>query len=77
MGRLIYDIIKGEQREMGRYPHMNLTVESKEFQQVLHNLRLENMSLSTELQEIVIRLVNRNETITPELIKRIVENGKV
>lgn len=56
---------------------MNLTVESKEFQQVLHNLRLENMSLSTELQEIVIRLVNRNETITPELIKRIVENGKV
>ncbi|MBW8349894.1 Zn-dependent hydrolase [Bacillus sp. IITD106] len=56
---------------------MGLTVESKEFQQVLHNLRLENMSLSTELQKRVIRLVNSDVTITPELIKRIVQHGKI
>lgn len=56
---------------------MNLIVESKEFQQVLHNLRLENMSLSAELQEIVVGLVNRNELITPELIKRVVVDGKI
>jgi len=56
---------------------MSLTIESKEFQQVLHNLRLENMSLPADLQEIVINIVNRKEAITPELIKRIVENGKV
>lgn len=56
---------------------MNLTVESKVFQQILHNLRLENMSLSAELQEMVVSLVNRNVTITPELIKRIVTDGKI
>lgn len=54
-----------------------LTVESKEFQQVLHNLRLENLSLSSELQKTIVRLVNSKETITPELIKRIASNGKI
>lgn len=52
---------------------MNLSVESKAFQQILHNLRLENMSLSAELQEVVVSLVNRNVTITPELIKGILQ----
>lgn len=56
---------------------MNLTIESKEFQQVLHNLRLENMSLSADLQKIVIDLVNYNATITPELIKKVVADGKI
>lgn len=54
-----------------------LTVESKEFQQVLHNLRLENMNLSSELQKIVIHLVNSGEKITPVIIKRIVVNGDI
>lgn len=44
---------------------MSLTIKSKELQQVFHNLRLENMSLSAELHEIVISLVNRNELTIP------------
>lgn len=56
---------------------MGLTVESKEFQQVLHNLYLENMSLPADLQEVVVSVVARNMPITPELIKRIIEYGKV
>ncbi|WP_147545695.1 Zn-dependent hydrolase [Rubeoparvulum massiliense] len=56
---------------------VKLSVGSKEFQQVLHNLRLENMTLTIELQRKVIEVVNRNEIITPKLIQRIVADGEI
>ncbi|MEF2293974.1 Zn-dependent hydrolase [Virgibacillus dokdonensis] len=52
-----------------------LTIESKEFQQVLANLRFENMFLSPELQKKVVSLVNNDKRITQETIKRIIANG--
>lgn len=54
-----------------------LTLESKKFQDVLYNLRLENLSISTELQLKIIEVVNSGKTITPEIIKGIVADGKI
>jgi len=54
-----------------------LNLKSREFQDVIHNLRLENMSLSIDLQKKVIEVVTSGITVTPELIKRIAANGKV
>lgn len=52
-----------------------LTLKSKEFQDVVHNLRLENMNISNELQKKVLEVVKSDLTVTPELIKRIIANG--
>lgn len=54
-----------------------LTLESKEFKKVMHNLRLENMSLSEKGQKKVLELVNTNTTITPSFIKDLLKHGKV
>lgn len=56
-----------------------LSIDSREFQDTLHNLRFEEMSLSRELQEKVIQTVNSRQTITPKIIKKIVADahGKV
>lgn len=54
-----------------------LTMESKEFKRVLHNLHLENLTLSPVLQEKVLQLVNSKVSITPTLIKGLLQNGKV
>lgn len=54
-----------------------LTLESKEFKKVMHNLHLESQSLSLDVQKRVLDLINAKTTITPTLIKDILRHGKV
>lgn len=54
-----------------------LKLESKEFKRVMHNLHLENLSLSPDTQKRVLELVNSNVAITPTLIKDILQHGEV
>ena len=54
-----------------------LTMESREFKRILHNLHLENLSLPYDMQKKVLELVNSNEIITPTLIKDILQYGEV
>lgn len=54
-----------------------LKLDSKEFKRVMHNLHLENLSLSPSMQKRVIDLVNKKVSITPTLIKEIIRNGEV
>lgn len=54
-----------------------LQIESKEFQRILHNLQLENLTLHPRLQKKVIELVNSGVSITPNIIKEILSRGKV
>jgi len=54
-----------------------LKLESKEFERVMHNLHLENLSLSPDMQKRVLELVNSNVAITPTLIKDILQHGEV
>ncbi|MFD0942872.1 hypothetical protein [Savagea faecisuis] len=54
-----------------------LKLDSKEFKRVLHNLHLENLSLSLDMQKKVLDLVNAKVSITPTLIKDILGHGKV
>ncbi|WP_251640026.1 Zn-dependent hydrolase [Sporosarcina sp. NCCP-2716] len=54
-----------------------LTRESKEFKRVLHNLHLENLSLSPDMQKRVVELVNAKAPISPDLIKDVLRHGKV
>ncbi|MBS4208513.1 Zn-dependent hydrolase [Bacillus sp. FJAT-50079] len=49
-----------------------LSIESKEFKQILHNLHLENMSLPVELHQKIIEIVQNKQEITPELIRGLV-----
>lgn len=55
----------------------DLKLESKEFQRVLQNLHLENLSLPLAMQKKVVELVNSKVTITPNLIKDLVRHGEV
>lgn len=61
----------------GLYSMKELTLESKEFKKVMHNLHLENLSLSLDLQKKVLELINTKTSITPTLIKDILRHGKV
>lgn len=54
-----------------------LNLESKEFKRVMHNLHLENLSLSPEVQEKVLELINKQTSISSSLIKDILRHGKV
>lgn len=47
-----------------------LAVNSAEFERIMLNLQLENMTLPPRLQQKVIELVNANEEITPAIIKK-------
>ncbi len=61
----------------GLYSMKELTLESKEFKKVMHNLHLESLSLSLDLQKKVLELINTKTSITPTLIKDILRHGKV
>ena len=61
----------------GLYSMKELTLESKEFKKVMHNLHLESLSLSLDLQKNVLELINTKTSITPTLIKDILRHGKV
>ncbi|WP_019153771.1 hypothetical protein [Robertmurraya massiliosenegalensis] len=54
-----------------------IKMESKEFKRVLHNLHLENLSLTPAMQKEVLQLVNANMSITPTLIKDLLNHGKL
>ncbi|WP_163537498.1 Zn-dependent hydrolase [Gracilibacillus sp. YIM 98692] len=54
-----------------------LSLESKEFQRILYNLHLENITLSPTLQKRVIEIVNSGEEITPEVIKDALNRAKI
>lgn len=54
-----------------------LQLESKEFNRIVQNLHLENLSLHPKLQHKVIELVNSGVTITPDVIKDALHHGKV
>ncbi|EGQ27989.1 zinc metallohydrolase [Sporosarcina newyorkensis 2681] len=43
----------------------------------MHNLRLENMSLSQAEQKKVLELINTNIAITPTLIKDLFKHGEI
>ncbi|PIC83669.1 Zn-dependent hydrolase [Sporosarcina sp. P1] len=43
----------------------------------MHNLHLESLSLSLDLQKKVLELINTQTSITPTLIKDILRHGKV
>lgn len=47
-----------------------LAVNSAEFERIMLNLQLENMTLPPRLQQKVIELVNANVEITPAIIKK-------
>ncbi|WP_100401976.1 Zn-dependent hydrolase [Bacillus sp. FJAT-42315] len=54
-----------------------LTLESKAFQQILQNLRLENLNLPLPLQNKVIELVNVEVEIAPNLLKGILRYREI
>ncbi|GAB4074615.1 hypothetical protein GCM10028778_21180 [Barrientosiimonas marina] len=43
----------------------------------MQNLNLENLNLTLEKQKSVINIVNSRTEITPDLIKDLMEHGKV
>lgn len=53
-----------------------ITLGSKELKKVLHNLHLENMSMSLVKQKRVLELINAKVSVTPTLIKDILEFEK-
>lgn len=54
-----------------------VTLESKEFKRVLHNLHLENMNLTPKIQKRIIELSNQEKEISPALIKEMLAYGKI
>lgn len=54
-----------------------LTLDSKEFKRVLNNLHLENLSLTLDMQEKLLDLLNEKTSITSTLIKDLLRYGKV
>ncbi|BAQ10891.1 zinc metallohydrolase [Bacillus sp. OxB-1] len=54
-----------------------LTMESKEFKRVLHNLHLENMTLHTALQKRVLELINSGVPITSAVIQEALDREKI
>ncbi|WP_199171917.1 Zn-dependent hydrolase [Sporosarcina sp. P13] len=54
-----------------------LDLDSKEFRRVMHNLHLENLRLSPDVQEKVLELINTKTSINSTLIKDILRHGKV
>ncbi|MEK4230549.1 Zn-dependent hydrolase [Solibacillus sp. FSL H8-0538] len=54
-----------------------ITLNSKEFNQVLKNLQLENMSLTPSLQLKALEIVNSRVEITSDLIKDALNNVKI
>lgn len=55
----------------------SLNLDSKEFKRVMHNLHLENLYISSDMQEKVLELINTKTSITPSLIKDVLRHGKV
>lgn len=55
----------------------SLNLDSKEFKRVMHNLHLENLYISSDMQEKVLELINTKTSITPTLIKDVLRHGKV
>ncbi|ARF16669.1 Zn-dependent hydrolase [Sporosarcina sp. P3] len=54
-----------------------LDLDSKEFRRVMHNLHLENLKISSDMQKTVLELINKKTSITPTLIKDLLRHGKV
>lgn len=54
-----------------------LTLESKEFNRVLQNLRLEKQDISLTTQKKVLEIVNSKTKITPELIKELIKEEEI
>ena len=54
-----------------------LTLDSKEFKRVLNNLHLENLSLTLDMQEKLLDLLNAKTSITSTLIKDLLRYGKI
>lgn len=54
-----------------------LTLESKEFKRIMHNLHIEELHLNVKRQKQILSLVNSGVNITPSLLKETWENGQV
>lgn len=54
-----------------------ITLDSPEFNRVLKNLQLENLSLSSELQNKVIEIINSKMIISESIIKDALKNVKI
>jgi len=55
----------------------NLTLESKEFNRVIQNLRLEKLDISLTKQKKVVEIVNSKTKITPKLIKDLIREDEI
>lgn len=54
-----------------------LEVESQEFERILKNLQLENLTLHPTLQKKVVKIVNSGVKITPNIIRNALNHGEV
>lgn len=55
----------------------SIQLNSPEFNRVLKNMQLENLRLNQSLQKKALEIVNSGVTITPNLIKEALANGKI
>ncbi|MCJ7842297.1 Zn-dependent hydrolase [Lederbergia sp. NSJ-179] len=54
-----------------------LKIDSEEFNRILKNLHLENLSLNPTLQKIALEIINSGVEITPTVIKGALHRGKI
>ena len=54
-----------------------IQLNSPEFNRVLKNMELENLHLNDSLQQKAVEIVNSGLKITPNLIKKVLANGKI
>ncbi|WP_130859247.1 MULTISPECIES: Zn-dependent hydrolase [Gracilibacillus] len=53
----------------------HLTIHSVEFQQILHNLHIEDLQISSANQKKILDLLNAGDQITPAKIKELYQRG--
>lgn len=52
-----------------------LTIDSIEFQRIMHNLHIEKLEVSEELQKRLLDFINAGHPITPAVLKELYQNG--
>jgi hypothetical protein len=63
--------------EAGYMTRKKLTLESKAVKRAVHDLHLESMKPTLDIQSQVLDEINSGKKITPSMIKRIAGHGKV
>ena len=63
--------------QKGEFFMKKIHLNSPEFNRVMKNLQLENLSLSPILQQKVLELVNAQTPLTPNIIKEALKHGQI